>query len=330
MSLLEVKNWHLAFEGESQLLKVLNGIDLKIEAGQTVGLVGESGSGKSVMGLSIMGLLAENARPLSGEINFKNQKIAPPSKNSTDALKGSQISMIFQDPVGSLNPAFTVGYQIAETLKIHQQLQGKSVDDRCRELLQMVGISDPTARLKAYPHELSGGMAQRVMIAIAIACRPQLLIADEPTTALDVTIQAQILNLLKQLQKEYNLAVLLISHDMGVIAQNCERVNVMYCGEIVEEGFAEAVIHSPRHPYTKSLLNCLPSKYIYSESAVTRLPAIPGVVPSLSQRPTGCVFRDRCYKAQQICHEKPSYVIFPQQKSACFFAQDKDISEATP
>ena len=176
MSLLEVKNWHLAFEGESQLLKVLSGIDLKIEAGQTVGLVGESGSGKSVMGLSIMGLLAENARPLSGEIIFQGQKLAPSLKNSNTALKGSQISMIFQDPVGSLNPAFTVGYQIAETLKIHQQLQGKAIDDRCRELLQMVGIPDPTARLKAYPHQLSGGMAQRVMIAIAIACRPQLLI----------------------------------------------------------------------------------------------------------------------------------------------------------
>ena len=168
MSLLEVKNWHLAFEGDSQLLKVLNGVDLKIEAGQTVGLVGESGSGKSVMGLSIMGLLAENARPMAGEITFAGQKI-------TADLRGSKISMIFQDPVGSLNPAFTVEYQIAETLKIHQQLQGRSAQDRCRELLQMVGISDPTARLKAYPHELSGGMAQRVMFAIAIACRPAIL-----------------------------------------------------------------------------------------------------------------------------------------------------------
>ncbi len=313
MSLLEVKNWHLAFEGESKLLNVINGIDLKIEAGQTVGLVGESGSGKSVMGLSIMGLLAENARVLGGEIKFSGQKI----------------SMIFQDPVGSLNPAFTVGYQIAETVKIHQHLHGKSVDDRCRELLQMVGIPDPAARLRAYPHELSGGMAQRVMIAIAIACRPQLLIADEPTTALDVTIQAQILNLLKQLQKENKLAILLISHDMGVIAQNCERVNVMYCGEIVEEGLAEAVIHSPRHPYTKSLLNCLPGKYIFSDSEVTRLPAIPGSVPSLSERPTGCVFRNRCYKAKDVCGEKPPYVNFAEQKSACFFAGDIDLSEAT-
>ena len=329
MSLLEVRNWQLAFEGESKLLKVLNGIDLKIEAGQTVGLVGESGSGKSVMGLSIMGLLADNARPIAGEIIFNGEKMAPLSKESNSSLRGSQISMIFQDPVGSLNPAFTVGYQIAETLKIHQQLQGKSVDDRCRELLQMVGISDPAARLKAYPHELSGGMAQRVMIAIAIACRPKLLIADEPTTALDVTIQAQILNLLKQLQREYKLAVLLISHDMGVIAQNCERMNVMYCGEVIEEGTAQAVIHSPRHPYTKSLLNCLPSKYIFTNSELTRLPAIPGVVPSLSDRPTGCVFQDRCYKAQEICKEKPPYIIFPEQKSACFFAHDKDLGRET-
>ena len=330
MSLLEVKNWHLAFQGEAQMLKVLNGINLKIEAGQTVGLVGESGSGKSVMGLSIMGLLADNARHLQGEILFQGQKIAPSTAESMKGLRGSKISMIFQDPVGSLNPAFTVEYQIAETLKIHQQLQGKSAQDRGRELLQMVGIPDPTARLKAYPHELSGGMAQRVMIAIAIACRPQLLIADEPTTALDVTIQAQILSLLKQLQKEYSLAVLLISHDMGVIAQNCDRVNVMYCGEVIEEGHAQAVIHTPKHPYTKSLLNCLPSKYVFSNSEVTRLPAIPGTVPSLRDRPTGCVFRDRCYKAQDICKEKPPAVEFPDQKAACFFAKDPDQMDVVP
>jgi oligopeptide/dipeptide ABC transporter ATP-binding protein len=319
VSLLEVKDWHLAFEGETQQLKVLSGINLKVEAGQTVGLVGESGSGKSVMGLSIMGLLADNARHLQGEILFNGKRIFP-SKDSS-GLRGSEISMIFQDPVASLNPAFTVEYQIAETLKIHHQLQGRSVQDRCRELLQMVGIPDPTARLKAYPHELSGGMAQRVMIAIAIACRPKLLIADEPTTALDVTIQAQILNLLKQLQKETNLAVLLISHDMGVIAQNCERVNVMYCGEIIEEGSVQAVIHEPRHPYTQALLNCLPSKYVFAKSTeITRLPAIPGVVPALNERPTGCVFRDRCYKAQKVCEQKPPYMVFPEQKAACFFA----------
>ncbi len=317
MSLLEVKNWHLSFEGQSQLLKVLNGIDLKIEAGQTVGLVGESGSGKSVMGLSIMGLLAENARHLDGEILFNGKKIAP-------ELRGSEISMIFQDPVGSLNPAFTIEYQIIETLKIHQQLEKKSAKARARDLLQMVGIPDPGSRLSAYPHELSGGMAQRVMIAIAIACKPKLLIADEPTTALDVTIQAQILNLLKSLQKENQLAILLISHDMGVIAQNCERVNVMYCGEVIEEGATEAVIQHPKHPYTKSLLNCLPSKYVFSDSEISKLPSIPGVVPSLSERPIGCVFKDRCYKVQEICHQKPPYILFPNQKAACFFAEVPD------
>ncbi len=319
MSLLEVRNWKLGFQGDDEVLTVLNGINLKIEPGTTVGLVGESGSGKSVMGLSILGLLPSNAKLISGEIFFEGKKIAPSSEEELEKLRGEKISMIFQDPVSSLNPAFTVEYQLSETLKIHQK--GTNLRERCLDLLRMVGIPDSEARLKAYPHQLSGGMAQRVMIAMAIACRPKILIADEPTTALDVTIQAQILGLLKNLQKETGLSILLISHDMGVISQNCERVYVMYCGEIVEEGPAENVIHHPSHPYTKALLNCMPGKYVFSKETTMQLPSIPGTVPSLRDRPSGCVFRNRCPLAQEICKQKPPYKdLADGQRSLCHFS----------
>jgi dipeptide transport system ATP-binding protein len=320
VSLLEVRNWKLGFQGEDDVPTVLNGINLKIEAGTTVGLVGESGSGKSVMGLSILGLLPNNAKLLGGEIFFEGKKIAPSSEKELEKLRGDKISMIFQDPVSSLNPAFTVEYQLAETLKIHQK--GTDLRERCLDLLRMVGIPDPEARLTAYPHQLSGGMAQRVMIAMAIACQPKILIADEPTTALDVTIQAQILGLLKNLQKETGLSILLISHDMGVISQNCDRVYVMYCGEIVEEGLTKDVIHHPGHPYTRALLNCMPGKYVFSSEATMQLPSIPGTVPSLRDRPTGCVFRTRCPLAQEICKQKPPYVDLSNgQKSLCHFSK---------
>lgn len=333
MSLLEVRDWKLAFEGDTELLTVLNGVSLQLDAGQTVGLVGESGSGKSVMGLSILGLLPNTARNLGGDIVFNGRKIAPDLPEEIRKLRGSEISMIFQDPISSLNPAFTVEYQLAETIRIHDGIRGAGLRDRCLEMLGAVGIPDPQARLKAYPHQLSGGMAQRVMIAMAIACRPKILIADEPTTALDVTIQAQILNLLKKLQKENGLGVLLISHDMGVISQNCDRVYVMYCGEIAEEGATETVIHQPRHPYTISLLNCLPGKYVFSnEPGKVALPSIPGVVPSLRERPAGCVFRPRCFRAEEICHQRPPYKdLSGGQKALCFFAdQLGDGTRTTP
>jgi dipeptide transport system ATP-binding protein len=320
MSLLEVRNWKLGFQGDEEILTVLNGINLKVDPGTTVGLVGESGSGKSVMGLSILGLLPNTAKKISGDILFNGKPVTPD-------LRGSEISMIFQDPVSSLNPAFTVEFQLAETLKIHQGLTGKSLRERCLDLLRLVGIPDPQARLHAYPHQLSGGMAQRVMIAMAIACQPKILVADEPTTALDVTIQAQILGLLKNLQKETGLSILLISHDMGVISQNCERVYVMYSGEIVEEGPTENVIHKPGHPYTKALLNCLPGKYVFKEDLGAQpLPTIPGVVPSLRDRPSGCVFRTRCPLAQEICKKRPPYVeLSGGQHSLCHFAKDVHI-----
>lgn len=324
MSLLEVRNWKLGFQGDDEVLTVLNGVNLKVEAGTTVGLVGESGSGKSVMGLSVLGLLPNNAKHLSGEIFFDGKKIAPSSEKELEKLRGDQISMIFQDPVSSLNPAFTVEYQLSETLKIHQK--GVNLRERCLDLLRLVGISDPEARLSAYPHQLSGGMAQRVMIATAIACQPKILIADEPTTALDVTIQAQILGLLKSLQKEMGLSVLLVSHDMGVISQNCDRVYVMYCGEIVEEGPTQNVIHHPGHPYTKALLNCMPGKYVFSPERQAELPSIPGVVPSLRDRPSGCVFRTRCPLAQEICKRRPPYQeLSGAQKSLCHFAEEVHV-----
>ena len=321
MSLLEVKNWKLAFEGDTEVLTVLNGVNFQVGPGETVGLVGESGSGKSVMGLSILGLLPPNAKKLEGEIYFNNKKIAPDSDETIRKIRGSEISMIFQDPNSSLNPAFTVEYQLSETLKIHQGLSGLALKNRCVDLLRLVGIPDPQARLAAYPHQLSGGMAQRVMIAIAIACNPKILIADEPTTALDVTIQSQILGLLKTLQKETGMAIVLISHDMGVIAQNTDRTYVMYCGEIVEEGLSEKIIHHSRHPYTQALLNCMPSKYVFGDELSSgHLPSIPGTVPSLRDRPNGCVFNTRCSMVQPTCKQKPPYKDFGSQKSLCFFA----------
>lgn len=283
--MLKINNLSVEFETRRGLVRALRDVSFSVAPGEAVGVVGESGSGKSVTSLAVMGLLPSNARIVSGSVNFPGER---------------KVAMIFQDPMTSLNPAFTVEFQIGEALRLHQKIPRRLWREKVLSYLNLVGIPDAESRLNAYPHQLSGGMAQRVIIALAMACEPKLLIADEPTTALDVTIQAQVLSLLRDLQRERSLSLLLISHDMGVIAQNTSRVNVMYAGEIVEEGLTSEVIKNPLHPYTKALLNCLPSRQLV-EVGHARLPSIPGVVPDLLHRPPGCQFQPRCPDAIEIC-----------------------------
>jgi dipeptide transport system ATP-binding protein len=283
--MMKINNLSVEFETQRGQVPALRDVSLSVAPGEAVGIVGESGSGKSVTSLAIMGLLPANAKVTSGSILFPNER---------------KVAMIFQDPMTSLNPAFNVEFQIGEALRIHQKIPRRLWREKVLYYLNLVGIPDAESRLSAYPHQLSGGMAQRVIIALAMACEPKLLIADEPTTALDVTIQAQVLSLLRDLQKSRSLSMLLISHDMGVIAQNTSRVNVMYAGEIVEEGLTADVIKNPLHPYTQALLSCLPSRQLV-ESDHSRLPSIPGVVPDLLHRPPGCQFQPRCPKAIEEC-----------------------------
>jgi dipeptide transport system ATP-binding protein len=293
MSLLEIKNLSIDFQTSTGIVKALRDINFSVEEGEAVGVVGESGSGKSVTSLAIFDLLANNAIRESGKIFFKGKNIFEMSEAEKLKLRGSQISMIFQDPMSSLNPCFNVQDQIGEVLKIHQGLSTVQIRERVIELLQQVGIPDPQSRLKNFPHELSGGMSQRVMIAMAIACNPSILIADEPTTALDVTIQKQILQLLQKLRKEKKMSLILVSHDLGVIAQNTDRILVMYAGEIVEEGKSLDVMKNPNHPYTEGLLKCLPAMHV-QEGKDFRLPTISGIVPNLMKRPKGCQLHPRC------------------------------------
>jgi dipeptide transport system ATP-binding protein len=303
MSLLEVKNLNVDFKTSAGQIQALRDISFTVNEGEAVGIVGESGSGKSVTSLALFDLLASNAVVRSGEIFFAGRDIRKMSDAEKLKLRGADISMIFQDPMSSLNPSFTVEYQIGEVLKVHQDLKGSAVRAKIIELLQQVGIPDPQSRLKTYPHELSGGMSQRVMIAMAIACSPKVLIADEPTTALDVTIQKQILSLLQKLRLEKKMALILVSHDLGVIAQNTDRLLVMYAGEVVEEGPSSQVIRYPTHPYTEALLKCLPGLHAH-EGKDFRLPTIPGIVPHLGHRPSGCQLHPRCPYKRFDCAEK--------------------------
>ena len=294
----------------------VDGVSLTLEAGQVLGIVGESGSGKSLTAMSILGLIPDPpGRIAGGRILLRGQDLANASESTMNGIRGKQISMIFQEPMTALNPVFRIGEQIGETLRRHEKLNKKQANARALELLEQVGISNPSQRLRQYPHELSGGMRQRVMIAIALACRPQLLIADEPTTALDVTIQAQILLLLKNLQRDLGVAVMLITHDLGVVAQIVDRVAVMYAGRIVEEGPVEAVFEKPAHPYTRLLLESIPSLDHSSE----RLRTIPGMVPSLSNLPTGCRFNPRCPDAREACRQQAPVLTDVQEdhRAAC-------------
>jgi len=296
MPLLEIENLSVSFA----TLRAVDGLDLSINEGEVLGIVGESGSGKSVTMLAVMGLIGFPGVVQADGIRFEGNELTRMNKSARRQLTGNDIAMIFQEPMTSLNPCFTVGYQISETLKVHEGGTRSTRRNRTLELLSQVGIPDPERRLNSFPHQLSGGMNQRVMIAMAIACRPKLLIADEPTTALDVTIQAQILQLLLGLQREYGMALVLITHDMGVVAETAQRVSVMYAGQLVEERCAQDLFTRPQHPYTHALLEALPER----GRDRRRLPTIPGVVPGLYDRPSGCLFNPRCASAAADCSDR--------------------------
>ncbi len=288
--LLEVKGLRTSFFTRDGVVRAVDGIDFHVDRGEIMGLVGESGCGKSVTSLSIMRLVARPGRVEAGEVMFDGQDLLTLSDDAMRKIRGDRISMIFQQPTSSLNPVWDVGRQIEEVLRIHRGMKGKAASARAVELLRMVGIPDPERRLKAFPHEMSGGMAQRVMIAMALACEPELLIADEPTTALDVTIQAQILDLMRNLRDETGTAIILITHDLGVVAEMCDRVAVMYAGEIVEQTDVTSLFRRPKHPYTKGLIGSIP----VVGSVRDELSVIPGNVPNLVDLPKGCRFAPRC------------------------------------
>lgn len=304
MSLLEIENLTVEFQTSAGLFRAVDGVSLKVDPGEVLAIVGESGSGKSVAMLALMGLLPWTANVTADKLLFDGRDLMTISDAERRTIIGKDMAMIFQEPGTSLNPCFTVGYQIKESLKIHMGGSKAERQLRAIELLDQVGIPEPEKRLSAFPHQLSGGMNQRVMIAIAIACNPRLLIADEPTTALDVTIQAQILDLLVELQSKYGMALVLITHDMGVVAETAQRVSVQYAGQQVEQQNIKDLFTHPRHPYTAALLDALPER-----STSDRLPSIPGVVPGQGDIPKGCLFNPRCKLVTDLCRTTPPPVI---------------------
>ncbi|NUZ04601.1 ABC transporter ATP-binding protein [Piscinibacter koreensis] len=314
--LLEVRGLHVAF-GSPAALPAVDGVDLSIDAGEVVGVVGESGSGKSVSALAVMGLVDDPGRVAAERLAFDGRDLLGLAPTARRALLGRDLAMIFQDPQGSLNPAFTVEYQLVEALRLHEGGSRRALRTRALELLRAVEIPDAERRLAAYPHQLSGGMAQRVMLAMAIACDPRLLIADEPTTALDVTIQAQMLALLKRLQRERGMALLLITHDLGVIAEVAQRVVVMYAGQVVETAPVDALFARPHHPYTAALLAALPER----NAGRRRLRTLGGVVPAPHERPAGCLLAPRCAYVRPRCvAERPALFEVEDGRAArCFF-----------
>lgn len=289
-NILEIKNLKTQFFTEAGIVRAVDGIDLTVKRGEVLGVVGESGCGKSVTSLSIMRLISQPGRIVEGQIIFDNVDLVNVPESQMRDVRGNRISMIFQQPQSSLNPVFRVGDQITEVLHIHQDITKEEGKERAVELLRLVGIPEPETRIGAYPHELSGGMAQRVMIAMALACVPELLIADEPTTALDVTIQAQILDLMRNLRTKMDTAIILITHDLGVVAEMCDRVDVMYAGRIVEKADVVELFKNPKHPYTAALIGSTPVLGQAEKELVT----IPGTVPNLINLPTGCKFAPRC------------------------------------
>lgn len=301
MNILEVKNLTTEFKTDDGILKAVDGINFSLKKGETLGIVGESGCGKSVTSLSIMRLIPNPPGKISsGEILFEGQDLLKLPEPEMRRVRGKKISMIFQEPMTSLNPVFTVGHQIEETIEIHEpQLSSKQVKEKAIRMIELVGIPEPAKRFGDYPHQLSGGMRQRIMIAIALSCNPQLLIADEPTTALDVTIQAQVLELIQKLQKELGTSMILITHDLGVVAETCDNVAVMYAGKIIEYGTVRDIFKNPKHQYTYGLLKSIPHFQI--ENKQKRLDTIPGLVPNLLHLKGGCRFLDRCVAKQDDC-----------------------------
>ena len=297
MALLEVNDLRTSFFTDAGEVKAVNGISFNLERGKVLGIVGESGSGKSVTAYSIMQILASTGKIVGGSIKLDGQELVGAGEKVMKTVRGNKVSIIFQDPMTSLNPTYTIGHQLVEAIMLHTDRDRKQAWDRAVEMLRLVNVNEPERRMKQYPFEHSGGMRQRVMIAMALACEPDILIADEPTTALDVTIQAQILELMQQLQKEIGMAIIMITHDLGVVAQLCDEVIVMYAGSICEQGTADEIFYNPRHEYTKGLLRSIPT----ADTAGQRLQPITGTPIDLLNMPEGCPFAPRCDAAMKIC-----------------------------
>ena len=325
MALLEVNDLHTSFFTDAGEVKAVNGVSFTLDSGKVLGIVGESGSGKSVTAYSIMQILAPTGKIVGGSIKLAGQELVNSGEKVMKNIRGNRVSIIFQDPMTSLNPTYTIGHQLMEAILLHTDRNRHEAYDRAVEMLKLVNVNEPEKRMKQYPFEFSGGMRQRVMIAMALACEPDILIADEPTTALDVTIQAQILELMKSLQKELGMAIIMITHDLGVVAQMCYEVIVMYAGSICEQGTADEIFYNPRHEYTKGLLRSIPT----ADTAGTKLQPITGTPIDLLNMPKGCPFAPRCDNAMKICiRERPERTVINADHCASCFMNQKAEAEA--
>ena len=327
MPLLEVKDLHTSFFTDAGEVKAVNGISFNLDRNKVLGIVGESGSGKSVTAYSIMQILASTGKVVSGSIKLDGQELVGAGEKVMKTVRGNKIYIIFQDPMTSLNPTYTIGHQLMEAIVLHTNRDKKQAYDRALEMLRLVNINEPEKRMQQYPFEFSGGMRQRIMIAMALACEPDILIADEPTTALDVTIQAQILELMKSLQKELGMAIIMITHDLGVVAQLCDEVIVMYAGSICEQGTADEIFYNPRHEYTKGLMRSIPT----ADTAGTKLQPITGTPIDLLNMPKGCPFAPRCDAAMKICLQErcERMQINDEHLAACWMNVKKGVEDGT-
>ena len=324
-ALLDVRNLKVEFNTPAGVARAVDGVSFAVERGQTLGIVGESGCGKTVTSLSILKLIQPPGKVAGGEVLFEDRDLLKLSDEELRKVRGDKIAMIFQEPMTALNPVFTIGNQISEAYMIHREVSKKEAHARAIEVLEKVGIPAPEKRVNEYPHQLSGGMRQRAMIAMAISCDPDILIADEPTTALDVTIQAQILDLMNEMKQSRNSSMILITHDLGVVAQTCDDVVVMYAGKVVEEAPVKALFDNPAHPYTQGLLDSIPSR----QPNEGRLKEIPGAVPSLLDMPHGCAFHPRCDKVMDVCKEKIPELLEVRAgaKTACWLYQEVGVEQ---
>lgn len=324
--LVEIQNERLSFFTPAGEVKALNDVSIHLDKGEVLGIVGESGSGKSVTAYSLMGLTAYPGKLIGGTLDFNGHRINDMTEKEFRKMRGNEVSIIFQDPMTSLNPVYTIGNQICEVIKLHTDKTAKEARERAKELLTLVGINEPEKRLKQYPHELSGGMRQRVMIAIALACEPKLLIADEPTTALDVTIQAQIIELIMELKDKLGMAIIMITHDLGVVSSICDRIAVMYAGRVVEYGTTDDIFYNPKHEYTKGLLRSIPR---LDEKDHKKLVPIEGTPVDMLNLPEGCAFASRCENCMKIClRELPPFTdIDDVHYSACWMLQKEQFEK---
>ena len=323
--LVDIKNERLSFFTPAGEVKALNDVSIHLEPGEVLGIVGESGSGKSVTAYSLMGLTANPGKLIGGSLMFNDHQIENMTEREMRKIRGSEVSIIFQDPMTSLNPVYTIGNQIVEVIMLHTDKTRKEAKERAKELLELVGINEPSKRLKQYPHELSGGMRQRVMIAIALACEPKLLIADEPTTALDVTIQAQILELMMELKEKLGMAIIMITHDLGVVASMCDRIAVMYAGRIIEYGTTDDIFYNPKHMYTKGLIRSIPR---LDATEHERLVPIEGTPVDLLNPPAGCPFAPRCEACMKIClRQMPPKAVFDEVHYTYCWLNQKEMME---